>query len=375
MVVTLLAVVLLYLASTWGLSAWHRAQADPSAASGSIPLVVEPPPDSVATTRDYGPLGTVSMVFAGTEVREGLLGSLDDPWIGVSATDGSYRAFSVPGLPTAAPGAVAVTPAGDLLAWATQSGVMLYDTVSGETREVSLPGASEVGAFSPDGSRLLVSAGELDVVDVASGDVVARLDAGPGSAHRAVWRPDGSAIDLLADGRLLTADVPGDSWSAQPLDLPDRASLAWSPSGDRLVAMQEVAGAQRLLLAHLRPDGSLSAPQRVPDTEGVSMDRLIGFSGPRTVTVVAYFLESGALQRVIDISLDSGAPTDLTTLPDRGENWAGTGTLAVATESLAYGSTDFGERVWPWSYPTRLVACLLAGLFGLGLWLTRRPRR
>lgn len=373
-VVAALCVVLLYLASTVGLSAWHRAQSDPGTGTGSFPMVVEHAPDSVATTRDYGPPGTVSMVFAGTHVREGLFGEIENPWITVSGDDGDYRALSLPGLPEAAPGAVAVTAAGDLLAWVGGSGVTFYDPVSGEPREVPVAGATAVGDFSPDGSRLLVYADGLDVVDVDSGEVVSELDADPQAIGRAVWRPDGSAVDLLSDGRLLTADVPGDSWATQPFELSDRAELAWSSSGDRLVAMQEVEGAQRLFLSELGRDGTLSPPHRVADTEGVSMDRLIGFSGPRTVTVVAYFLESGNVQRVIDISLDSGAATDLATLPGKGENWAGTGTLAIATDTLAFGATDFGEHVWPWDYGARLVACVLVCLFGLGLWVTRRPR-
>ena len=370
----MVAVALLYLASTWGLSAWHRAQAAPPTGAGSIPLAVENAPDSVATTRDYGPPGTVSMVFAGTDVREGMFGEVDHPWITVAASTGDYRALSVPGLPEAGPGGVAVTDAGDLLAWAGGAGVVVYDPVTGDTRELSVPGATRVGDFSPDGSQLMVYADGLEVVAVDSGEVVSQLDAEPDAISRAVWRPDGSAVDLVSEGQLLTADVPGNAWTSQPIDLTDRASLAWSPSGDQLVAMQDVAGAQRLFRSEVRPDGSLSPPERVADTTGVSMDRLIGFSGPRTVTVIAYFLESGNVQRVIDISLDSGASTDLATLPNPGENWAGTGTLAIAADSLAYGSTDFGDRMWPWSYVTRLVACLLVGLFGFGLWVTRRPR-
>lgn len=370
----MVGVVVLYVASTWGLSAWHRAQANPSTGAGSIPLSVENAPESVATTGDYGPLGTVSMVFAGTDVRDGMFGRIDNPWIAVSATTGDYRALSVPDLPEAARGAVSVTASGDLLAWAGGPGVVLYDPVTADTRELSVPGATRVGDFSPDGSRLLVSADGLDVVDVGSGEVVSQLDAGADAVSRAVWRPDGSAVDLVSDRKLLTADVPGDAWTSQPIDLADRASLAWSPSGQQLVAMQDVTGAQRLFRSELRPDGTLSPPERLTDTTGVSMDRLIGFSGPRTVTVVAYFLESGNVQRVIDISLDSGAPTDLATLPNPGENWAGTGTLAIARDSLAYGSTDFGEQMWPWSYPTRLSACVLVCLFGFGLWVTRRPR-
>ena len=88
----------------------------------------------------------------------------------------------------------------------------------------------------------------------------------------------------------------------------------------------------------------------------------------------AYLLESGSLERVLDISIDGGSPVDLTTLPSPGDNWVGSETLAVSGAALRAGSTDFDNQVWPWSYRARLVSCLLLGLFGLGLWLTRRHR-
>ncbi len=50
------------------------------------------------------------------------------------------------------------------------------------------------------------------------------------------------------------------------------------------------------------------------------------------------------------------------------------GTLAVATDNLVTGSTDYEGQVWPWSYTSRLVACALFMLFLLGLYVTRRPR-
>ncbi len=62
----------------------------------------------------------------------------------------------------------------------------------------------------------------------------------------------------------------------------------------------------------------------------------------------------------------------MTTLPAPGENWRGSGTLAASGDALRGGSADFGAHVWPWSYRARLAACVLVGLFGLGLWLTRR---
>ncbi len=69
--------------STIGLAAWHTSQADPQPGAGALPTVVENAPASVPTTDEYGPVGGVSLVFAGTEVRDGLTGTLEHPWIAV----------------------------------------------------------------------------------------------------------------------------------------------------------------------------------------------------------------------------------------------------------------------------------------------------
>ena len=97
-------------------------------------------------------------------------------------------------------------------------------------------------------------------------------------------------------------------------------------------------------------DGELGAAKPV-DTSGVSLDGLLGFSGDETVAVSAYLLESGSIQRVLDIQLDGGSPVSVTALPSPGENWRGSGTLAVSDQALRSGSTDYGSRVWPWSLP------------------------
>ena len=96
-------------------------------------------------------------------------------------------------------------------------------------------------------------------------------------------------------------------------------------------------------------DGQLGEPQTV-DTSGISLDGLLGFSGDDTVAVRAYLLESGNIERVLDIQLDGGSPVDVTTLPPPGENWRGSATLAVSGDALRSGSTDFDNGVWPWSY-------------------------
>lgn len=374
-VVAVIGTALLYVASTYGVAAWHASRASVESGVGTLPSQIENAPDTVATTDDYGPVGAVSVVFAGTEARDGLLRSIDEPWIAISAASGEYRVLMAPDLPAPVAGAVSTSPDGNRLAWVGGEGVVVYDTVSGDSRDLTVPGLSEVGAFSPDGSMLIGFGTEgLVVVDLSNGEVVATTEAPPRSVARAAWRPDASAVDVVTGTQLTTVAVPSGTVSRLKTQLPESASVAWSPTGDRLVSMQEVAGVNLLFVSELGDDGVLGTPTRV-DTTGLAIERLLGFSGERTVAVIALQLSSGSLEQIIDVPLDGRSATPLTVLPSPGENWVGTPTMSVATDTLFQGSTDFPERTWPWSHVARLVGCIVIGVFLLGLYVTRRPKR
>lgn len=373
--VTALSVILLYVLSTYGFAAWSQSRTPRESGVGALPVTVESAPPSVGTTEQYGPLGTVSMVFAGTRVEDGLLGEVEQPWIAVASHEGAYRALSAPDLPAARAGAVAISPEGDRLAWATGEGVVAYDTGTDESRTLPLDGTTRVGTFSPDGSMLAVHAGGLAVLDLESGEVVARADdTDPDVVRDSAWRADSSAVDYVAGADLVTLPADGSAPTTQPSPVDEGVPLAWSPSGEQLVALQpDDQGVLSLVAAPASGDGELGEPRTV-DTSGVSLNGMLGFSGDDTVSVSAYLLESGSVERVLDIQLDGGAPVDVTTLPSPGENWKGSSTLAVSEQALRSGSQDFGSRVWPWSYMSRLIASVLVGVFFLGLWLTRRQR-
>ena len=372
LVVAVVGTLLLYLASTMGLAAWHASRAAPQSGAGALPTVVENAPPSVPTTDEYGPIGGVSLVFAGTEVRDGLLGTLERPWIAVASHTGEYRAIDAPDLPAPGPAAMTTSRDGNLLAWATGDGVVVYDTVTGESRSLSVDGVDQVGGFSPDSTLLLAHGEELSILDVTSGEVVATADAADDVLGRTAWRFDSSAVDFVVGSELTTLGADGDV-TTQPTDIPEPAPLAWSPTGDRLASLRTVDGAKRLFLSQLGEDGTLADGEQV-STEGIALDRLLGFSGERTVAVVAYLSESGSVERILDIPLDGRSPSDLTTLPPVGENWFDTSTLAIASDNLVTGSTEYPSQVWAWSYTSRLVACTLFSLFLLGLYVTRRPR-
>ena len=195
----------------------------------------------------------------------------------------------------------------------------------------------------------------------------------PTSYVVAAWRADSSAVDYVQGPELVTLPVDGGEPSSQPSPFAEGSPLAWAPTGEQLVALQDDDGVLTLLVATVDDDGQLGEARTV-DTSGISLDGLLGFSGDDTVAVRAFLLESGNIERVLDVQLDGGSPVDVTTLPPQGENWRGSATLAVSGDALRSGSTEVDNRVWPWSYRARLVACLLVGLFGLGLWLTRRRR-
>ena len=374
LVVAVVVTVLLYLAATVGLAAWHTSRATPQPGPGYLPTVVENAPPSVPTTDEYGPVGGVALVFAGTEVRDGLRGTLDHPWIAVSAHTGDYRAIVAPDLPAAGSNVMTTNHDGNLLAWATGDGVVVYDTVTGESRALPLESVDRVGDFSPDSNLLLVHGGELGLLDVATGDLVASTEADDSALARAAWRADSSAVDFAVDAELTTLGVDGGDVTIQPTDIPETASLAWSPTGDQLVSLRPEGGTNRLFLSSLDENGTLTEGEQVT-TDGISLDRLIGFSGERTVAVAAYLTESGSVERILDVRLDERPPSDLMTLPSPGENWVDTGTLSIASDNLEAGSTDYPSQVWPWSYTSRLVACVLFVAFLLGLYVTRRPRR
>ena len=238
--ITVLAVALMYLASTAGLAAWNQSRAAGDAGATALPAAVENVPPNVGTTEQYGPLGEISMVYAGTDVEDGLVGEVERPWIGVAAQGGDYRAISAPDLPEAWPGAVALAPEGDLLGWATGDGVGIHDALTGESREIPLDGATSIGTFSPDGSMVVVHAGGLRVLDLASGDVVAETEGTDEAVvRRAAWRADGSAVDYVEGSDLVTLPADGGDPTTQPSPFDETAPLAWAPTGDQLVALQD----------------------------------------------------------------------------------------------------------------------------------------
>jgi hypothetical protein len=271
--------------------------------------------------------------------------------------------------------ALSVSPAGDRVAWAADDALVVHDTMTGESRVLQAPGVTAVGAFAPDGERLLVNAGELRVIDVVADEQVSALGEVPDRAvEHAAWRPDGTAVSLV-DGRLVEVDVTSGRRTGSTVAVSADAQLAWSPSGDRLATLQEVAKVQRLQVWQRAADGTVSPSGSAP-AEGISLRHLLGFTGEDAVAVAGLSLETGAIERIFEVPVGvSGSVDEMGVLPAPGVNWVGGQTLAVASDALLGGSTQFEEPRWPWSHLAKLVASFVVALFLLGMYLTRRPRR
>lgn len=98
-------------------------------------------------------------------------------------------------------------------------------------------------AWSPDGRHVAIGGGRIVVIDAYTGAVTAEWST-PGETTALAWSPDGQTLAAgvntagwVYDGWVILYDgqgVPQRSWYAVHQDL---GGLAWSPTGDRIVAV------------------------------------------------------------------------------------------------------------------------------------------
>ena len=377
-IVAVLSGALFYLAATVGVQMLRSSEPEVGAGAGSLPQLVYKAPETVPATAAYGAPGSISVVFAGTGVKTGLLSSMENPWIAISGANGEYRALSVPHPPSPGPDAMRVSPAGSAVAWAFTDGVVVYDTVEDEARELTdgLDGETVVGRFSPDGRHLLVHDGTLKVLDVDTGDVAATVDGVPqGVIDQAVWTPDGAALTYVDGETLVRREWNSGARTGRPAPIAPGAALAWSPDGGRLAAVRERRGVKVVDIFEVSGEGALR-PSRTVEKEGYAIQDLLGFSGDNSVAVTALRLETGPLTVVYSMStVDDRQPMELTQLPGPGVNWVGAETAAFAGDALVASSVAFDEPRWPWSDLAKLVASGVVAVFVVGLYFTRPASR
>jgi len=168
---------------------------------------------------------------------------------------------------------------------ATLTGVLTRAVLVGHTQAVRFV------AFSPDGTRVLSisddgsarvwrvdGSGEPIVLDV--------LGEGAGSVERAVFSADGlRVVTLSSDGAARTWNADG---SGEPIRVADRlgnvADVAFSPSGDRIVAGNGSSGASVFAPDRSGETGRLEASYREGDPSPALAVRF-GPSGDRIVTM------------------------------------------------------------------------------------------
>lgn len=375
LVMAALLAVALYLASTAGLQALESTRpGEAPRTTGNVPDFIYDAPETVRTTEAYGPVGPVAVVYAGGEVRDGLLGWMENPWIAVSATNGDYRALSAPHRPEARAGAVRVSPDGLALAWSFAGGIVLYDPLKDTAREVTdgLGGDPFVGEFSPDGSLLLVHDSALRIVEVGSGRVVGTaVGVDRDTARRATWTSDGESLTYVADGGLVTHRWADDERTRVPTSIGTDAMIVWSPSGDRLAAMEEVRGVRHVEVYDVGRDGTLRHLATI-EPDGHAQQDLLGFVTEESVAVTALTLQTATLPLVFEMSTaEDTPPAELVQLQGSEQT---VGTLQVARGPLAQGIASFPEPRWPASSLAKLVGSIVVAVFMLGLYVTRRPR-
>lgn len=187
---------------------------------------------------------------AGSQHRgaNGVITFIDEAvWSGTPRADGTPRACCSLENPDVqiVPERVVWGPDGRTVAvvgtWVRDGGpehleILVYDLVSDEVRSLGLSDASRPD-FSPDGSQLAITrAGDVVILDVASGDVVRSLTATPGAAETdPSWSPDGATVAYAApDGVLAVPAGGGDP----VLLVAGGAAPQYSADGARLAYLQ-----------------------------------------------------------------------------------------------------------------------------------------
>lgn len=372
--VAVLVVTVCFVAVTRWLDTQQAGGDRPTGGEPGLPATIHVPTTTVATTADHGPIGPVGAVFAVQSVLTGLTGEMTNPWVALSSLDGAARAISSAQLPPAARGAaVQVSADGRLLAWPASDSVVLYDPVQDSTRTAQTTGPTTLGAFSPDGSHLLVNDGTLSVLQVGSGDIRPLADDVPaGSTAGAAWSPDGREVTWVNDGLLRTAGPDG-SAAEQRTNLPPTTMLAWSASGEELLSLDEDGGT---LLRWSRWGDRLRRAGRVRQMEGTYLERLIGYTGDDRAAVIGLSRASGGLPQLMTLDLTSGAVDLLTALPAPGVevNWVDTATLSFADDALAGGTKEFPAPAEVWSDRAVLTSLVIGVGCILGFYLVRRRR-
>jgi hypothetical protein len=363
---------------TAGVDALQRDGADRPVAGAelAVPSIVYDPPQVLADTEHNGPPGPVAIAFRGNEARHGLSDSSTDPWIVVSAATGDYRVLAAPHLPARGEGPLVVAPDGRALAWGWNGGVVVYDPVSGESRELAgeLSERPRHLVWSGSGDRLAFYAGgAAQVLDAASGELTAVPGLSEQSERHLAFGPGGET--LVASAPTGLSVVNWRSGQRQRIDaaLGRVVGLRGGPESGRVavLSIERFGNPVRVL-----DPGRRSAPVQRVAPERLFVQQLVGWLGDNAFAVVALSAQTGPLRTIYQVSVDDASYSSLVTLPDvDGTNWTDSSTMSVATGLLQTRVADLGEPNWPWDPRAKLSALVLVTFFLLGYLVLMKPRR
>jgi len=391
MLVALFLALAGFVAWQYGIPAFQRSQDVPRYSPSedlALPSQVYDPEPYVASTDSVGAPGPVGLVFRGRTARDGLAGTVHDPWFAVSSRTGAYYRLEEPHVEDA-PG-VYVGPQGTQLAWAWPGGITRYDTVTGETQEYEIGGSAATGAlvWSPDSARIAFGTDPVRVLDVRTGKVTTlplRLPAGTPTTP--AWTPDSAWVTAVLGDSLRAVQVDTGRQRTVPLRGDDGTTLTgaggftaaeWNTAGD-LAGVHEQERFSRNVLRIVRTP-SLTADDstgRVVDASPpqMSIEGFLGWGGPDAAVLTGLRAESGPVDQAVVLSVPDNTLTPYMVFPALGQNWTGLSSVSVAGDLLSEPTSDFARPTRPWSPVAKLLLCLLLALFPTVYYLiARRPK-
>ncbi len=225
---------------------------------------------------------------------------------------------------------VAFSPDGTRVAssWVGEDRIRVLDVATGEPTLEVQAGTRSLGdpaSFSPDGARLAITNGsEVEVVEVATGDVVLRFQPNMETAVAVAWSPDGQWIassSLGVETRLTDAET-GLDHIAVPRQTGEVFALDWSRETGQLVT------------------GARDGTARVWKVDGEEVVEQVAVSSPEGVGGIA-FSPDGEQVLTGDVTVTDAEVWDVGLAG--GAEWANLPTSTGGLQKAAF--TPDGDRV------------------------------
>jgi hypothetical protein len=252
--------------------------------------------------------------------------------------------------------------------------------MTGVTQTYQVPGAGDASGplvWSPDSTRLAFGTDPVRVLDIRSGEVTdLPLRANASDEVTPAWTADGRWVTLAVDQGIEALDVESGQRRTLAAPVGGFRGGEWNTAGD-LAGMHPTQHSNVLRIVRapgLQSDGgSAQVDDQVP--EDLVIQGLWGWSDPEQVVLTGLRPETGALEQAVTFSLSDQDVQPFMLLPSKGTNWAGVGTVSLATDLLGEPTRAFDEPQQEWSPTAKLRLCLLLAVFpALYFLIARRAR-